>query len=101
MALAEAMFACLPGADSEAAMLALAEIGDNGDSPQLRWLLHQATGDRSHLEQAKSLLDEQLAKVPTSITKPCARTSASTARSLRRGESIGPKSSRCDKPCAE
>jgi len=64
VALAEAMLACLPGADSEAAVLALSEIGEHGDSPQLRWLLHQATGDHSHLEQAKSLLDEQLAKVP-------------------------------------
>ncbi len=64
LALAATLLACLPGGDSEAAMLALAEIGDTDDSPGLRWLLHQATGERVYLEQAKRLLDEQLAKVP-------------------------------------
>ena len=30
----------------------------------MRWLLYQATGDRAHLEAAKRLLDEALARVP-------------------------------------
>ena len=38
-------------------MTALGDAGETGDSPRLRWLLHQATGDRAHLEEAKGLLD--------------------------------------------
>jgi tetratricopeptide (TPR) repeat protein len=59
-----AVLACLAGGDTRAAEAALAEAGDTGDSPRVRWLLWQATGDRAHLEKAKRLLDEALAKVP-------------------------------------
>jgi hypothetical protein len=58
------LLACLPGGDSSAAVSALDEIGEAEDSAGLRWSLHQATGERAHLEAAKRLLDEQLAKVP-------------------------------------
>ena len=64
IALALAMLACLPDGDAGAAVTALGDAGETGDSPRLRWLLHQATGDRAHLAEAKRLLDESLGKVP-------------------------------------
>jgi tetratricopeptide (TPR) repeat protein len=64
LALAQALLACLPGDDSAAALATSAEVGDEGDTPRRRWLLHRATGDRAHLDEAKRLIDESLAKVP-------------------------------------
>jgi tetratricopeptide (TPR) repeat protein len=64
VALALALFACLPGGDAAVAVAALADAGEASDSPRLRWLLFQATGDRAHLEAAKRLLDAALAKNP-------------------------------------
>jgi hypothetical protein len=65
VALALALFACLPGGDAGAAVAAtLAEAGEPGDSPYIRWLLFQATGDRAHLAETKRRLDASLAKVP-------------------------------------
>ena len=58
------MLACLPDGDAGAAVTALGDAGETGDSPRPRWLLHQANGDRSHLEEAKRLLDESLSRVP-------------------------------------
>jgi serine/threonine protein kinase/tetratricopeptide (TPR) repeat protein len=63
-ALALAMLACLSGGDAREAVAALAEAGADKDSARVRWLLWQATRDRSHLVAAKRLLDELLAKVP-------------------------------------
>ena len=64
VALAQALLACLPGGDADAALAALGDLDEHGDSPRLRWLLFRATGDRAHLEEAKRLLDESLANVP-------------------------------------
>ena len=64
LAMATTMLACLPGGDTDAAVLAVAEAGDVYCPTRLRWLLFEATGDREHLKQAKSTLDQQLAKVP-------------------------------------
>ena len=63
VALALALLACLPDGEAKVAESALADAGES-DTPRVRLLLHQATGDRAHLEQAKRLLDEALSKVP-------------------------------------
>lgn len=61
---AQALLACLPGGDVDAAVAALTAAGEAGETREIRWLLYQATGDLAHLEKAKRLLDEALAKVP-------------------------------------
>ncbi len=59
-----AILACLPRGDAAAAVAALAAAGTDADTAGVRWLLWEATGDRTHLAAAKRLLDESLAKVP-------------------------------------
>ncbi len=64
VALGQAMLACLPGGDAGAAAEALADAGESGGDARTRWLLWMVTGDRTHLAEAKRLLDDALAKVP-------------------------------------
>ena len=59
--------ALLPGGDAGDALAAFAEHGERlGDDERrmVRLLLWRATGDRAHLEEAKRLLDEHLARNP-------------------------------------
>lgn len=64
VALAHAHLARLQGGDVDAALGAIEKAGDEGQTAEMWWHLGQATHDRSHLDTAKRLLDEQLAKVP-------------------------------------
>ncbi len=64
--LARCHLACLPGGDAEDALAAFTENLEQLPAEkrlEARWLLWQATGDRTHLAQAKLLLDEAVAHV--------------------------------------
>jgi hypothetical protein len=59
--------ALLPGGDPEDALAALSASDDRLEAEErreARLLLFRATGDRTHLREAKRLLDEMLAGVP-------------------------------------
>ena len=43
---------------------AVAELDADSRSVELHWELYQVTGDSTHLDAAKQLLDESLSKVP-------------------------------------
>jgi len=65
--LARCELALLPGGDAPDALAAFAEHEERLEAEVRRaaqLLPYQATGDRAHLEAAKRLLDEALAKVP-------------------------------------
>jgi len=65
--LARCELALLAGGDAEDALAAFAEHEERLDAEErrsARFLLWRATGDRTHLEEAKRLLDESLANVP-------------------------------------
>jgi tetratricopeptide (TPR) repeat protein len=64
LAVATALLACLPGGDPAPALAELEEADTPDDKLRGRWFLFRATGDRPHLDAAKRLLDEALAKVP-------------------------------------
>ena len=69
-ALARCQLACLSGGDcgdALAAFTANERRFDNEDRREARWLLFQATGDRTHLAEAKRLLDEAVANVPDDV----------------------------------
>ena len=68
-----AELAALPGGDAAPALAALAELDGRHDTPELRWTLHRATGDREHLDEAKRLLDEQLTRIPAELHEPIRR----------------------------
>jgi tetratricopeptide (TPR) repeat protein len=59
-----ALLAALPGGDVAAALAAASEVDADADTFELRWWLYRATGDASHLERAKHLVDARLAQVP-------------------------------------
>jgi tetratricopeptide (TPR) repeat protein len=64
--LARCELALLPGRDAADALAALTEHRHALDDTQLRGVLHlvwRATGDRTHLEEAKRLVDEAVAQV--------------------------------------
>jgi tetratricopeptide (TPR) repeat protein len=61
---AEALAACLPGGDAEAAVAAFIAAGESANTPHTRYLLWRASGDRSHLVEAKRLLDEMVEHAP-------------------------------------
>ena len=89
-ALALAMLAGLPGEDVGAAEAAVDALGFEGlHTPQLQYLLWRATGDASHLEQAKRSLDELADMRRTPTGSRYASTCASIARSRRLGRSMG------------
>ncbi|MHC4954869.1 MAG: tetratricopeptide repeat protein [Planctomycetota bacterium] len=64
LAYALALLACLPGGDAKAAVAAFEEAGESANTPQRRYVLWRATGDRAHLEAAKVLLDAQVQHAP-------------------------------------
>ena len=64
--LARCELALLPGGDAADALAAFTEHDERlsaEERREARWLLFRATGDRTHLEEAKRLLDESLANV--------------------------------------
>jgi len=74
--LARCELALLPGGDLEDALAAYSEYEERLDDKARRnasLLLWRATGDRTHLETAKRLLDEALAKVPEEDREPMCR----------------------------
>jgi len=62
--LALVFLARLPDGRADEALHALEVAGANGDSTIIRLHLWRATGDRTHLEVARRLLDESLALIP-------------------------------------
>ncbi|MHC4940943.1 MAG: serine/threonine-protein kinase [Planctomycetota bacterium] len=60
----EALLACLPDGDADAACAAFEAAGESGDSLQVRFALWKATGDRTHLEEANRRLGAQVAQAP-------------------------------------
>ncbi len=63
--LAQAMLACLPGGDVNAAVAVGAAAGQSKHSLRTQWLLWRATGGPVYLVEARRLLDEQLSYAPS------------------------------------
>ncbi len=71
--LARCQLALLPGGDSGDALAVFTKNEERLDAEErreARYLLWRATGDRAHLEEAKRLVDESLATVPSEYDEP-------------------------------
>jgi hypothetical protein len=63
-ALAHAHLACIPGGDPKGALDACAKAGPAAETAPIRYLLWQATRDRTHLDHARRLVDFLLEHAP-------------------------------------
>jgi serine/threonine protein kinase/tetratricopeptide (TPR) repeat protein len=73
VALSLALLATLPGSDAQAvqaALTALREAGEAGNTMQVRLLLWQATHDPAHLAEAKRQLDDLVEHAPPECREP-------------------------------